>query len=128
MAKSFTFTFTEFSPGYFLAWTISTQCGNTGKVEIRSGGNTLDTAIKSSGNWNFMLLSQKNADINSNIVEVEVTVNEATDELKNSKTGCAILDNAGRKVGYVYSVCVEDSTDDDYNDFYINLVGWAKKG
>ena len=128
MAKSFTFTFTEFSPGYFLAWTISSQCGNTGKVEIRSGGKTLATAVKNSGNWNFTLLDQNSADIHSGTVEVEVTVNEAVAELKNSKTGGAIMDNAGRKVGYVYSICVEDSTDADYNDFYINLVGWAKKG
>jgi hypothetical protein len=59
---------------------------------------------------------------------VTVTINEATIELKNSKTAGAIMDNSGRKVGYVYDVCIEDSTDDDYNDIYINLVGWERRG
>jgi hypothetical protein len=115
-------------PHYFLAWTISSQCYNTGKVTIKSGGNVLVEAHKNSRNCNFTMLNQSHADINSNIVQVEVEIKEAVNELKNSKTGGAILDNAGRKVGYVYSVCIEDGADDDYNDIYINLVGWSKKG
>ena len=37
-------------------------------------------------------------------------------------------DQRARKVGYVYDFCIEDWTDDDYNDVYVNIVGWAKKG
>lgn len=35
---------------------------------------------------------------------------------------------AQKKVGYVYDFCIEDSEDDDFNDVYVNIVGWAKKG
>jgi hypothetical protein len=126
--KSFTFTLTEFEPKYFLAWTISSQCYNTGTVTIKSGGKTLCQARKDRKEWNFTVLSQGTADLAAKGVEVEVVINEATADLKNSKTGGAIMDNAGGRVGYVYSLCIEDSTDADYNDIYINIVGWAKKG
>lgn len=128
MPKATTFEFSEFKPGYFLAWTITSQCGNTGSVKITAGNTTLVTARKITGDWNLKLLAQGSATINSNIVKVTVTINEATIELKNSKSAGAILDNSGRKVGYVYDVCIEDSYDDDYNDIYINLVGWERKG
>lgn len=128
MSKSTTFEFGEFKPGYFVAWNITSQCMNTGNVKITCGGKTLVSADKSSRSTNLTLLSQGSATLSTGAVVVTVTINEATVELKNSKTGGAILDNAGRKVGYVYDVCIEDSTDDDYNDIYINLVGWERKG
>jgi hypothetical protein len=59
---------------------------------------------------------------------VVVEINVEVYELNISKTGGAILDFAGRKVGYVFSVCIVDGTDDDFNDIYINLGGWSNKG
>ncbi len=128
MSKSTTFQFGEFKPGYFVAWNITSQCQNTGKVTLECGGKTLVTADKPSRNTNLTMLAQGSATLAAGTVTVTVTINEATVELKNSKSSGAILDNAGRKVGYVYDVCIEDSTDDDYNDIYINLVGWERKG
>lgn len=128
MAKSTTFQFGEFKAGYFLAWNITSQCMNTGRVHISCGGKTLVDASKSSKNTNMTMLAQGSATISADTVNVTVTINEATRDLKNSKSGAAIMDHAGRKVGYVYDVCIEDGTDDDYNDIYINLVGWERKG
>ncbi len=128
MAKSTTFEFSEFKPGYFIAWNITSQCGNTGNVKITCGGKTLVSADKNTGECHLLLLAQGSADLSNGTVVVTVTINEADIELKNSKTSGAILDNAGHKVGYVYDVCIEDGTDNDYNDIFINLVGWEKKG
>jgi phage tail sheath gpL-like len=128
MAKSTTFEFDEFGAGYFLAWTISSQCANTGKVEITSGGKTLASVEKKTRDCNFTLLGQSNAVINSNTVQVTVTINEATIELKNSQMEGPISDNLSRKVGYTHVVCVEDSTDNDYNDICVSLVGWERRG
>lgn len=128
MAKSTTFQFGEFKAGYFLAWNITSQCLNTGSVQITCGGKTLVNASKSSKSTNLTILAQGSATLSADTVIVTVTVNEATTELKNSKSSAIILDNAGRKVGCVYDACIEDSTDDDYNDIYINLVGWERKG
>lgn len=128
MAKSTTFQFGEFKANYFLAWNITSQCMYTGSVQISCGGKTMVTANKSSKSTNLTMLAQGSATLPADAVTVTVTINEATMDLKNSKSSAVILDNAGQKVGCVYDVCIEDSSDDDYNDIYINLVGWERKG
>jgi hypothetical protein len=60
-----TFTFTEFAPRYFLAWTISSQCYNTSKVTIRLGSSVLAEAYKDKRDCGFTMLNQAHADINS---------------------------------------------------------------
>jgi hypothetical protein len=44
-----------------------------------------------------------------------------------SSSSNAILDKQSNTVGFVYDYCVEDWLDKDYNDYYINIVGWTKK-
>lgn len=128
MAKSTTFVFEEFKKDYFVAWNITSQCANTGNVEITSGNKTLVNAQKVSGSSSFQLLSQGSATIDADSVSIKVTINEAKIELENSKTGNIIMDSAGKKVGCVYDICIEDSEDKDFNDIYINIVGWERKG
>lgn len=128
MAKSTTFEFGEFDAGYLVAWNITTQCQNTCSIKITSGNTELISTGKNTPETKLTMLSQGSALLPVYNVNVTVTVNEATTELKNSKTSGAILDHVGHKVGYVYDVCIEDGTDNDYNDIYINLVGWARKG
>lgn len=128
MEKSTTFQFDEFKAGYFLAWNITSQCWNTGRIQISCGGKTLVDASKSSRDTKITMLAQGSDTISADTVKVTVTINGDAQELKNSKSGAAIMDHTGRKVGYVYDVCIEDGTDNDYNDIYINLVGWERKG
>lgn len=127
MAKTLKYEFSEFEAGYFLAWTITSQCWNTGSVKISCGGKTLVEAKKTNNVQSLQLLAQGSGTISSGTVTVEVSVN-TNKELKDSKTSGAILEPRGKKVGYVYDVCVEDGEDIDYNDYYINLVGWKSKG
>ena len=44
------------------------------------------------------------------------------------KLGCRIRIRKLFSVGQIYTFCIEDSTDEDYNDFYINIAAWDKKG
>lgn len=39
-----------------------------------------------------------------------------------------VIDGNAHIVGRTMSVCVEDGTDNDYNDLYITLASWKKKG
>ena len=39
-----------------------------------------------------------------------------------------LIDGNAHIVGRTMSVCVEDGTDNDYNDLYITLASWKKKG
>jgi hypothetical protein len=125
---SLTFELGEFPQGYFLAWEVTTQCYNMVNVSLKAGGQVYFSADKNNRNCNLQLISQNSRDHTVNATPVlTVTVNEST-QLKQSFTSGAVTDQKARKVGYIYSFCIEDAADDDYNDVYINIVGWAKKG
>ena len=125
---SLSFELEQFPQGYFLVWDVLTQCGNTVNVTLKAGNTTYFSANKSNGSANLQLISNDSRDHNVNATPIlTITVNGSS-TLKQSFTSGAINDQRARKVGYVYDFCIEDWVDDDYNDIYINIVGWAKKG
>lgn len=128
MAKTATFTLEEMKPGYFLAWTVTTQCMYTYNITLKAGKTELFNVNKSNQSSNFQLISQSCADYNNGNLVLTITCNEAIQELKSSIPSGSITDPSAKTVGYVYSICIEDSGDLDYNDVYVNLVGWKKKG
>ena len=128
MSATLSFELEQFQKGYFIAWDVLTQCANTVEVKLTAGGTTYLSANKTNRSTSLQLLSQNSADYNENSTMIlTITVNESS-LLKQSLTSGAINDQKARKVGYNYSFCIEDSNDDDYNDVYVNIVGWAKKG
>lgn len=128
MAASLTFELEQFPKGYFLAWSVSTQCQNTVNVTLKVGDTVYFSANKGNRSTNLQMISQANRTHDCNGTPVlTITVNESK-TLKQSITSGAINDQRARKVGYVYDFCIEDAGDDDYNDVYVNIVGWAKKG
>ena len=128
MAASLTFELEQFPKGYFLAWSVSTQCQNTVNVTLKVGDTVYFSANKGNRSTNLQMISQANRTHDCNGTPVlTIIVNEAK-TLKQSITSGAINDQRARKVGYVYDFCIEDAGDDDYNDVYVNIVGWAKKG
>ena len=128
MAASLTFELEQFPKGYFLAWSVSTQCANTVTVTLKVGNTVYFSGNKTNHSTGLQLINQSNRTHDCNGTPIlTITVNESS-QLKQSVTSGAINDQRARKVGYVYDFCIEDSTDDDYNDVYVNIVGWAKKG
>lgn len=125
---SLDFELEQFPKGYFLAWSVSTQCWNTVKVKLQVGKTVYFSESKRNHKTGLQMISQSSRDHDCDGTPIlTITVNEAT-VLRQSVTSGAINDQRARKVGYVYDFCIEDSKDDDYNDVYINIVGWAKKG
>lgn len=124
---SLKFELGEFPQGYFLAWEVATQCYNMVNVSLEAGDMVYFSADKNNRNCNLQQISQSSRDHTVNATPVlTITVNESS-QLKQSFTSGAVTDQKGKKVGYIYSFCIEDSTDDEYNDVYINIAGWAKK-
>ena len=128
MAASMSFELEQFQPGYFLAWEVLTQCANTLTVTLQVGNTVYFTASKSNRDTKLQLISQNSRTHDCNGTPIlTVTVNESS-ALKQSLTSGAINTQRAVKIGYVYDFCIEDSTDDDYNDVYVNIVGWASRG
>lgn len=128
MAASLTFELEQFQKGYFLSWSVSTQCWNTVSVTLKVGNTIYFSNRKNGHSTDLQIISQgsRNHDRDGTPV-LTITIDEAS-TLKQSFTSGAINNQRAHKVGYVYNFCIEDSTDDDYNDVYVNIVGWVKKG
>lgn len=125
---SATFELEEFHQGYFLAWEVLTQCAYTVQVSLAINGKTYFSKEKTNASTELQLISQGSADyIDNGTPILTITVNEST-ILKPSLRSDTITDQRARKVGSFYVICIEDAGDDDFNDVYVNIVGWAKKG
>jgi hypothetical protein len=128
MSATASFELDQFPKGYYLAWEVLTQCMYTVNVSLTVGSTTYFSASKTNASTSLQRIAFdcRNHDCNGTPV-LTVTVNESK-ELKPSISSGAINTQRAVKVGYVYDICIEDSEDSDYNDVYVNIVGWLKKG
>lgn len=117
----------EFPRGYFLFWTVSTQCEKKVHVKLKSGGKTLFEANKTCSDKNLMVIKQDYGIITSDCPELYIEV-ENSSSLQQSMVSGLIADDRSRRVGFVYDFCIESGNEDLFNDVYINVVGWQKKG
>ena len=61
--------------------------------------------------------------------DLQITIDIAqSPEIKTDIDSHAILRPDGTIAGYVFTMCVEDYTDKDYNDLTASLVCWEHKG
>lgn len=122
------FELEQFPQGYFLAWNVNTQCMNRVEVTLSAGNTVYFSAKKENESTSFQMINQSNRihDHKETLILTISIPNSA--QIKQSLTSGAISDQRARKVGYVYDICIEDDKDDDFNDVYVNIVGWARKG
>ncbi|WP_347489868.1 hypothetical protein ABDB91_01560 [Desulfoscipio sp. XC116] len=128
MAKTTTVYLENVRKNDYMCWHICSQCLNTGKIVLRDDSTVYLMVEKNTKSTSIQHLSQ-GADTyrgGANL-RFEITV-DTTAELRTSNAGDAILDSSGRNVGFIYNYCVEDSTDNDFNDFYLNIAAWRNKG
>ncbi|SFR64779.1 hypothetical protein [Anaeromicropila populeti] len=129
MANTATYKIGNIEKGNIMFWSVCTQCGSHGVVTLKDDQQTYFTAKKDTDDWNLQSLAQAYAIYQGgdNLrLEVEVTYPNA--DIEQSINSYNITDPSSNIVGYGYNYCIEDSTDNDYNDYYIDLVAWRKKG
>lgn len=120
----------ELKKGYYIFWNICTQCYNSCTVEMKGDngdGNRYFKYSKTSTDTGLTVMGENSADLKDNDLKIMIDI-PAASSIKTSNNSSIITDSDGLTVGNVYSFCVEDYTDNDYNDIYINVVGWKKKG
>ena len=128
MANSTMMFLENFQKGDYMCWHVCSQCSNRGTVILRDNDKVYFTADKKDYNMSIQHLSEGFAQYTGGRdLRIEITVHENCN-LHVSMSGDAILDTKGRNVGFIYDYCVEDGSDDDFNDFFINIVAWRKKG
>lgn len=112
-----------------IQWTVTSQCQQTFKVELsqkNSGGDytTLMVANKSTSSAEYTLI-QNDSKVISGVDVVRLSIGESGRNYKYKIiTKSHDVECYGDKKCITYSIFVEDQTDDDFNDIYINIVGW----
>lgn len=132
MGKEVTKTYdvSEVKKGYYMCWHVCTQCWNACSVKLMDGKNktyfTYSKSFKKSGEVQF--LGQGHAKCEAEGLKLIVTCDTDTGEIKQSINSYNVTDAKASTIGHGYNLCIEDSTDEDYNDVYVDLIGWVNEG
>lgn len=119
----------EITPGMYMSWNLSAQASRAHNISLKdTSGNVYFSYVKDhiSTDPAFRFLGQGHCDVKGELILTD-ECNEAS-ELKASIGANTITDNSGVTVGHSYEFCIEDWEDEDYNDIYVNVVAWNKKG
>lgn len=117
----------EISQGNNFCWYVCTQCMYSANVKIYDDTKTYFDGHKTTRSTSLQVMGQGWADLAGQQLKIDIDIPEAS-EIKQSLSSANISDTMGRKVGCVYDLCIEDSTDDDFNDIYLNIAAWSRKG
>lgn len=114
-----------FDKGEYLSWFVTTQAAFDVTVELKDDSKSYFRNHK--GTLDIAPPLAVGSDVyTGNNLRVEISIPES-DDIKTLPTMTAIITNTGKIVGHNFICCGEDWNDADYNDFYINIVGWKSK-
>lgn len=114
--------------GMYICWNVSAQACFDSTVTIKD--DTTTYAIIKKGKTRtpeFLFLNEGHHNVDGNNLTVIVESTESR-ILKSSVNAFTVTSDSGRAVGCGYNICIEDQDDNDYNNVYINIVAWEKKG
>lgn len=115
----------EFEKGEYLCWFVTTQAAYKVTVTLRDDKKIYFSADKESVAIMPPLNFGKDEYIGKNLV-LEISIPQS-DEIRPLPSMNTIISDTGKVLGHSFTCCGEDWTDNDYNDFYINIVGWKSK-
>lgn len=126
MAKN-DYKLSEIKNGMFICWSVCTQTSAKHTITLKDkSGKVYFSYSKNNTNSSYQFLGEGHSDV---LGELILTVDcPESRELKQSIGTHGITDSKAGIVGFSYEFCIEDWTDEDYNDVYINVVAWIKKG
>ena len=103
------------------------QCGSKAKITLEGVSPTIEL-VKSKDSCGLTRLeggfsAEKKDD---GPVQLKISIEKGS-QMKVIKTGTIISDINGTEKGLQYSFCIEDSTDNDFKDYFITVVAFHKK-
>lgn len=129
MSNKATYYLREFKNGDYMLWSVCAQTSNTFKVIIKDDSTVYATFNKNTSAHNLQKLGQDAAYYKGGRnMRVEVEFDNKAIEIKESPVTGGITDRQTNTVGYSYTYCIEDATDNDYNDAYITIIAWRNQG
>jgi hypothetical protein len=125
MAKK-TLKLSNLQRGEFMSFFATTQAAFSITLKLYDDQTTYFEATRSSTDINPPL-ADGNAFYVGNDLSLEITIN-SSNEIRQFINTFSLLTPKGDEIGHSYTVCGEDSIDEDFNDFYVNVMGWKAKG
>ena len=123
-----TIKLTNIKEGTFLSWFATTQADFNTTMVLKDSKKTYFDKTRKDTNIEPPM-AQGSGYYTGKDLEVTINVPKAKDEdFKTFINTFTLLDPSGKEVGYSFTVCGEDYTDNDYNDFYLNVMAWKSKG
>ncbi|MCM1499770.1 MAG: dockerin type I repeat-containing protein [Clostridium sp.] len=114
-----------FDKGEYLSWFVTTQAANEVIITLKDDSKTYFKEKKKSLDI-APPLAVGNAQYTGNNLVLEISIPES-DNVRAIPTATSIITATGKVVGHSFNCCGEDWNDDDFNDFYVNIVGWKSK-
>lgn len=112
---------------WYMSWFITTQAAYRACVTLAdSERKYIDNVCKQSTNIDPPL-SQGFEQVSGTGLLLTITVDQSA-KLQVVNQPYTIADPRGNVVGYGYTICIEDSTDEDFNDVYVSIAAWRQKG
>lgn len=112
--------------GYYISWFVTTQAANLVTVTLADSAKTYFSESKQSTEIAPALASGE-AIVDGDNLTLSIEVADAEALLGNPHSN-DILTDSGNLAGKEYTLCLEDYTDNDYNDIAISIIGWKSKG
>lgn len=123
------FYLSAFKKNDFLLWSVCAQAYENFRVVIKDDSRTyLDVSKRDHSTELQKVVQDSSFYYGGSNLRLIITYDNHSLDVHDSKVSGSILDAMAREVGYSYTFCIEDGADDDYNDAYISIVGWRKKG
>lgn len=114
--------------GMHICWSVCTDARFDSVIVLSDEtGKEYARYVKeyTNGTVDFICQGQGNALFTGKTLYLDIT-SDASPALKRSVSDFVAYDADGAKVGEGYNVCVEDWTDEDYCDIFLNIVGWSR--
>jgi hypothetical protein len=112
--------------GWFISWFVTTQAGNKVTVKLADSAKTYFEASKQNTNIDPPLsVGYGFAKGTGLTLTIDVP---ASSGLKGEPHVSDVLTTNGDVVGKEFVLCLEDWTDNDYNDIAVNINAWKSKG
>lgn len=130
MANERTFKLERIKKGKPVFFTVCSQCASTATIKLLDSDDNPIETIKTNGGcdlhcWGHKEIMACPCDAPS----VRIVIDNGA-EMKVQRNPQIIIGHTGEEKGVNYTFHIEDKAggDADYNDYYINIVSWDRKG
>lgn len=112
--------------GELLSWLATTQASWVVKMKLYDDKKVYFDSQKSSSSIEPPLSQgSSNYDGSNLTLEIDIPDSKQISLIIETPT---YMDTNGKIIGHGFICCGEGGSDEDYNDFYLSLIGWKYKG